>query len=219
MNAKKIFTLVAVSGVFVALAISAYLYYMAFTANTSFSQNEVYVYIPTDATYEMVLQEVKPFVTDIDKFDFVAQKRNYTPKPGKYLLKKGSNSFALLRAMYANIPVKVAFNNQETINDLAVRLSAQLEPSVESFETAFTDSTFLADNKLNKEAALALFIPNTYEFYWNTSAEKVADKLAKEYNKFWIFRVGWMMGGGLDKDKRFVKKILEQIINGKKEFI
>ncbi len=82
MNAKKIFTLVAVSGVFVALAISAYLYYMAFTANTSFSQNEVYVYIPTDATYEMVLQEVKPFVTDIDKFDFVAQKRNYTPNPG-----------------------------------------------------------------------------------------------------------------------------------------
>ena len=70
MNAKKIFTLVAVSGVFVALAISAYLYYMAFTANTSFSQNEVYVYIPTDASYEMVLEEVKPFVTDIDKFDF-----------------------------------------------------------------------------------------------------------------------------------------------------
>lgn len=185
MKAKKIFTIVAVSGVFAALAFSAYLYYMAFSANTNFNQNEVYVYIPSDATYEMVLEEIKPFVADIDKFDFVAQKRNYTPKSGKYLLKKGSNSFAMVRALYANIPVKVAFNNQETINDLAVRLSAQLEPSVESFEKAFTDSTFLANNNLSEDAALALFIPNTYEFYWNTSAEKVANKLAKEYQKFW----------------------------------
>lgn len=37
------------------------------------------------------------------------------------------------------------------------------------------------------------------------------------YEKFWIFRAGWMMGGGPNIDKKFVEKIMSQIRNGSKE--
>ena len=37
------------------------------------------------------------------------------------------------------------------------------------------------------------------------------------YNKYWIFRAGWMMGGGPSKDKKFVNKIMRQIKAGVKE--
>jgi UPF0755 protein len=50
---------------------------------------------------------------------------------------------------------------------------------------AFTNSPFLEENNLTEATILTLFIPNTYEFYWNTKAEKIAQKLAKEYRLFW----------------------------------
>src|SRR5690606_18816683 len=33
--------------------------------------------------------------------------------------------------------------------------------------------------------ALGMYIPNSYEFFWNTSAEQFRDRMLKEYNRFW----------------------------------
>jgi dTDP-4-dehydrorhamnose reductase len=41
----------------------------------------------------------------------------------------------------------------------------------------------------------------------------VLNRVSKSY----VFRPGWMMGGGPDKDKKFVNKIYQQIISCKKE--
>ena len=41
--------------------------------------------------------------------------------------------------------------------------------------------------------------------------------LNQDYPKYWIFRAGWMMGGGPEKDKKFVNKIMKQIKSGAKE--
>jgi dTDP-4-dehydrorhamnose reductase len=38
--------------------------------------------------------------------------------------------------------------------------------------------------------------------------------LNQSYNKYWIFRAGWMMGGGPLVDKKFVNKIIKQMNNG-----
>ncbi len=50
---------------------------------------------------------------------------------------------------------------------------------------AFTNAELLQTNNLDSENALSLYLPNSYEFYWNTSAEKIANKLAKDYRNFW----------------------------------
>ncbi len=76
MNLKKIISIIAVAGIVVATAVGVYVYFKAFTPNTQFSQDEVFVYIPTDATYEQVKEVVSPLVKDFEKFDFVATSRN-----------------------------------------------------------------------------------------------------------------------------------------------
>ncbi|BCY27138.1 endolytic transglycosylase MltG [Flavobacterium okayamense] len=187
MNLKKLIAIIAVSGIVIAGIIAAYIYTKAFTPNTTFNQKEVFVYIPTDATYEQAKEELSPFIKDMDKFDFVANQRKYSSnvKAGKFLLKKEMTSFDMIRALRSNIPVKVSFNNQESIEKLAQRLAAELEPDSLQLVQAFTNEKFLTKNEINQDNALSLFIPNSYEFYWNTSAETLADKLAKEYRKFW----------------------------------
>ena len=187
MNVKKIISIIAVAGILIATSVGVYVYYKAFTPNTQFSQSEVCVYIPSNSNYAQVTEIVKPLIKDFEKFDFVATSRNYNTnvKAGKFLFKKNMNSFDMVRSLRLNVPVKVAFNNQETISKLVQRLSTQLEPDSLALEIAFTNTPFLQENGFTEETILALFIPNTYEFYWNTSAHKIANKLAKEYTKFW----------------------------------
>jgi len=101
LNFKKLIALVAVVGAIIAAIVSYYIYNKAFSANTTFNQNEVIVYVPSDSNYEQVKEILAPFVKDLDKFDFVAQKRNYATnvKAGKFMLTKGMNAFDMVRAM------------------------------------------------------------------------------------------------------------------------
>jgi UPF0755 protein len=187
LNTKKILAIVSVVGIVIASIIGGYVYVKAFTPNTIFSQEEVFVYIPSDANYEKVKEIVSPLVDDFEKFDFVATSRNYSTnvKSGKFLFKKDMTSFDMVRSLRLNVPVTVAFNNQETLEKLMQRLATQLEPDTTALFEAFTSAAFLEEKQLTPATALTLFIPNTYEFYWNTSAKKMAKKMAKEHTKFW----------------------------------
>ena len=68
-----------------------------------------------------------------------------------------------------SLPVKVTFNNMERIEDLAGRLAQQVEADSLSLLKQFLDPTFLAENGFTPETALAMYIPNTYQFFWNVS--------------------------------------------------
>lgn len=159
-----------------------------FSDNTRFSENEVYVYIPSDATYEQVKEIVLPYIEDINRFDKVANKKAYPDrqdKSGKFLLKKGMNSNDIINSLRQNVPVNLAFNNQERLENFAGRIGSQIEADSLSLMNAFTEDQFLTENGFTKQNVLSLFVPNSYEFFWNTSAKKFRDKMAKEYRKFW----------------------------------
>jgi UPF0755 protein len=84
-----------------------------------------------------------------------------------------------------NLPIKIAFNNQNNLADLAGRISSQIETDSLSLLTAMTDESFLEKNGFSNASALGMYLPNSYEFFWNTSAEGFRDKMLKEYNRFW----------------------------------
>jgi UPF0755 protein len=158
-----------------------------FAENTKFAKNEVYVYVPSEANYEEIKKIVAPYVANMDRFDMVANKMSYPQnvKSGRFLLTKGMNSYVLVKAMRMNVPVKLAFNNQERLENFAGRVGSQIEADSLSLLTSFRDSIFLKENGFTAENVLVMFIPNTYEFYWNTSADKFRDKMIKEYRNFW----------------------------------
>ncbi len=158
-----------------------------FSANTKFEEKELYVYVPTGANYTDVKKILEPYIKNFEDFEMVANKRSYPEnvKSGRFLLKKDMNNMDLVRAMRSNVPVKLAFNNQERLENFAGRVGSEIEADSLSLMKAFKDPEFLKANGFNEDNVFAMFIPNTYEIYWNTSAEKFRDKMIKEYHNFW----------------------------------
>jgi UPF0755 protein len=187
LEAKKLFLRIISIGAALIIISGGYVINKAFTGNTKFEEEEVYVYVPTDSKYEDVKKILAPYIENQSKIDWVASKRGYDSnvKPGKFLLKKGMSSFSIVRALRLNTPVKLAFNNQEKVQDLFVRIASQIEPDTTKLNEIFTNDTFLQENGLNKDNVMSFFIPNSYEFYWNISPEEFAEKLTKEYKRFW----------------------------------
>jgi len=95
------------------------------------------------------------------------------------------NSNEIVNALRQNIPVNIAYNNQERLENFAGRIGSQIEADSLSLLNAFKDKKFLEENGFTEENVLSMFIPNSYEFFWNTSAIKFRDRMAKEYRKFW----------------------------------
>jgi UPF0755 protein len=86
---------------------------------------------------------------------------------------------------FNNTPVNVTFNNQERIENLAGIVSKQIYEDSTSLVKAFRDRQFLENNNLNEQSVLSIFIPNSYNIYWNTTPEDFRDRMLAEYNKFW----------------------------------
>jgi len=188
MYIKKILVAIALIGL-VGCAIFSYKVYNAvFVPNTKFDNEKAILFISSNANFSDVISDLTPLLKDIDAFKQVAEKKKYVAnvKGGKYEIKKGMNNNDIVNTLRANnIPVKVSFNNQESLAKLAGRIAVQIEADSLSLLTSFTDETFLKDNKLTKATALGLFIPNSYEFFWNTSADGFRDKMLKENQRFW----------------------------------
>jgi len=187
LGAKKLFGRIVVIGLLLIAIVGGYVINKAFTSNTKFNEEEVFVYVPTGSDYEDVKKILTNYVENQEKIDWVASQRSYDTnvKAGKFLLKKGMSSFSIVRALRLNVPVKLAFNNQEKVQDLFARIASQIEPDTTKLNAIFTNDAFLKENGLNKDNVMSFFIPNSYEFYWNVTPEEFAEKLTKEYKRFW----------------------------------
>ena len=167
MYLKKIVLAVLAIGL-VACGIFAYMVYGAFfSPNTTFNNQEAFVYISSDANFEDVKTSLTPLLKNMNSFEAAAQKKGYTNniKGGKYAIKKGMNNNDVINSLRSkNIPIKLAFNNQETLSDLAGRVSTQIEADSVSLLNAFNDSLFLKENGFDEDSKLTMYIPNSYEF-------------------------------------------------------
>ncbi|MGB5782063.1 MAG: endolytic transglycosylase MltG [Eudoraea sp.] len=188
MYIKKILLIIVLLGLIVGGAFAYLIYNALFSPNTAFNNKEAYIYIPTGSSYDELKSLVIPLLSDIETFEAVAKRKNYIDhiKPGKYILKKGMNNNEIVNSLRSNnIPVNVSFNNQETLEKLAGRISTQIEADSISLLKAFTDTGFLQENGLTADAGLSIYIPNSYEFFWNTSATDFRVRMRKEYLRFW----------------------------------
>jgi len=184
LNKKNIFGLL---GAIVLVGIFYTGYKFFFLSNTNFSKPETYVYIPTGSSYADVLKIIAPDIKDIESFKLVAKIRSYDTNvfPGRFLLKKSSSSFAIVTSLRHNEPLKLAFNNQESLEKVISRVSSQIEADSTSLIKSFTDTIFMKKNGFTTESILGLFIPNTYEVKWNISPENFREKMLNEYHNFW----------------------------------
>lgn len=188
MYIKKILWAVAIIGLLIFGGIAYYIYGAMFQPNTKFQNETAYVYIPTDANYIQVRQQLEPLLKDMGSFDALAKQKKYTSniKAGRFAISKGMNNNEIINSIRSkNLPIKIAFNNQHSLEELAGRISTQIEADSVPLLNAMTDNTFLEKNGFTKATALGMYLPNSYEFFWNTSAEGFREKMLTEYNRFW----------------------------------
>jgi len=188
MYIKKILITIVLIGLAVAAIVSYNIYTIMFNSNTAFNNDVAYVFIPTNATYKDVIEQLEPLLQDIESFDVLAKQKKYNTniKAGRYVIKKRMNNNDIINSIRSNnIPLRLSFNNQETLENLAGRISTQIEADSVSLLNAMKDSQFLREHNFSADTALGMYIPNSYEFFWNTSAEAFRDRMLKEYNRFW----------------------------------
>lgn len=188
MYIKKILWAIALIGLIVVAAFAYYIYGAMLKPNTAFSNDKAYIYVPTNASYAEVRSQLEPLLLDIESFDALAKRKEYTSnlKAGKFAIEKGMNNNDIINSIRINnLPINIAFNNQETLAKLAGRIATQIETDSITLLNAMKDDAFLNESGFTKASALGMYIPNSYEFFWNTSAIEFRDRMLKEYNRFW----------------------------------
>jgi UPF0755 protein len=170
---------------------SFYFYQIVKTPNLQVDKQDTYLYVPTGATYETVLDSIqkRDIVHDIMSFRLLAKMLDYPEavKPGRYLIKKntGNRSAILMLRAGRQSPVKLTFNNIRLKEELAGRLTRHLEADSATFNKLINDKEVTSQYGFDTTTIMCMFLPNTYEMYWNTSAEKLLERMYKEYNSFW----------------------------------
>lgn len=153
------------------------------------TQKEGYIFIATNSGFDDVVKQLEPYLQDSDAFIWVSNKKKYTTniKAGRYHIKKGLSNNDLINLLRNGLqsPVKVTFNNQDNLEKLAGRIAAQIEPDSLEILTAITDPAFLNKQQFSIDEALGMYIPNSYELYWNTTAENFRNRMLQEYQRFW----------------------------------
>jgi len=188
MYIKKIVLVIVLLSVIVGGYFAYTIYDAIFSPNTKFNNEEAFVFVSSDASFDDVKESLEPLLKDIASFEEVAERKGYNAniRGGKYAIRKGMSNNDIINSLRSNnIPVKVAFNNQETLADLAGRIAGQIEADSLSLLASFEDKTFLESNGFNQDNKLAMYLPNSYEFFWNTSADKFRDRMLAEYKRFW----------------------------------
>lgn len=204
MNRKIIYS--GLIGIVLCIVIVAFVYYSKIFGTAV--KEDKKIFIASGFSYNNLKSSVLPMLSNGSDFDFVAKlKRFSTPKGGMYLLKKGMSMNDVINILRSGnqTPIKVSFNNQDTVEKLAGRIANQLETDSITLLKTMIAPDFLQKNNFTKKSVLAMYIPNQYEFYWTDSAEKFRNKMLKYYHLFWNkTRLNKAKNIGLTKDEVIV---------------
>ncbi len=169
-----------------------YFYQAFFGANTLVDkENSFMLKIPKDADFNQVRDSllINEVIQDVITFSFVAKVMKYQDrvKPGRYEIppRLSNRELVGLLRLGKQTPVNITFNNVRTHEDLAEKITARLEMEKDEFLVLLEDNENLQKFGFEPATVMAMFIPNTYEVYWNVTPNALFDRMHQEYNRFW----------------------------------
>jgi len=153
--------------------------------------NETFFYTKTGSNFNDVMQSLKreKIVKNELVFEWLAKQKNYVNKikPGKYKITNGMSNNELVNLLRsgAQTPVKLTFSNIRNKKELVRKVCTQLETDSTELAEILSNDNVLDSIGFDSENILAMFIPNTYEMKWNTTAKSFFTDMKLEYKKFW----------------------------------
>ncbi len=188
---NKIIKILSLTVIALALAIVAYLVFVVFFLGyKTKNEKSVYLHIYPNSTKEDIKQELfsKTEVQTTLGFDIAEKLLKYNKmRTGRYEVKSGMNSLSIVRMLRngAQKPLKLRIRPIRTTEQLARQLSSQLMEDSTAFINVLTDTALLANYNLTPKTVIVLFIPNSYEVFWNTTPKNLLKRMHKEYTNFW----------------------------------
>jgi len=190
---KKIIISIFLIVVFVGAYIAYDMYQQVYQPNVTLKNaTDKYFYVYSDYGFDDVVHDLyeKGYIINRESFEFVSEKKSgfkNNINSGRYLLKEGMNNNQLVDLFRSGetVPVKVTFNNVRTKEDLAGKISKNLECDSLKVLSLINDKEFVGKYGFNTTTILTLFLPNTYQFNWATTAEEAITRMATEYKNFW----------------------------------
>lgn len=168
-----------------------YFYQVFYNPNLAIRQDKGIIYIPENASIVQVVDTLNrySYLEDVVSFMLVSKLLGYheNVKPGRYELKKRMTNLEAIRLLRsgAQSPVRVTFNNVRLKEDLARKVTASITATPDEVLSLMNDSEFVSDFGFDTTTIVTMFLPNTYEMYWTTSARKLFDRMKREYEVFW----------------------------------
>lgn len=190
-NKKRTNIILLTAGILLLIIISAGIYIY----NTIFEPFDLtetaYIYIDEEKDYNYVVNQLqeKTQLPNEKIFHLLADRMNYPNriKTGRYAIVDGMTMPDVIRLLRSGVqaPVNLTFNNIRTKENLAGRFSDQLMADSLSIINVLNDTAVAASYGFNNQTFGAMFIPNTYEVYWDTSVENLISRMKREYDAFW----------------------------------
>lgn len=168
-----------------------YTYQIIYTPNVLVEEQSRLFAVPHGMTFKQLQDKLsgERIVNDLVSFSFLAKLKDLdtTLKPGMYTLKGDMTNMELINLLRsgAQTPVRLTFSNARLLSQMSKILTQNLEiDSAEMAQLLLADST-AAHYGFKKETFISMFIPNTYEVYWTSTAKDILDRMKREYDSFW----------------------------------
>lgn len=168
-----------------------YAYQISYTPNILVGKQPRPLVIPRGATFKDVqaILHKGDFTQDLISFSFLSRLMDYDEqvKPGRYVLDADLSNIEAIRLLRAGIqePVNITFNNVRLIDDLSEKITRNLNMKPAEFEAALIKFAMNNPHGFNKDNILTMFIPNTYEVYFNVSPDELVQRMHREFQNFW----------------------------------
>jgi len=184
--------LIIVLIIFITIAVTIFYFYgKFFTSSNNDSLKETTIFIHSGSSYEEVVTQLveEGIVKDKTIFNLLAKQMNYPAHvhPGRFTIRHGTSIYYLIRKLRSaeSEPVLVALDRVSDVYEWAAKAGHALEIDSATIADSIFSDNFLEENKVNSDNVLSLFLPDTYEFYWEISLKGFINRMKKEYDKFW----------------------------------
>ena len=166
-------------------------YQLLYSPNFLINRDPDVVLIPKEATFKSVQDSLynRDIVHNLVYFSFLARlmKFDRQVKPGLYEIGSGMSNIEVIRLLRsgAQVPTYVTFNNVRLKEDLAGKITQNVDVTPGEFLGAMETFAGNQENGFSSENIMAMFIPNTYEVYWTVTADELVGRMKYEYDLFW----------------------------------
>ena len=169
---------------------SVYIYQMLYSPNFLINSKEKFIIINEKTEFNKLIKSLErdTIINDILSFSVLSKIMEYQEniKEGAYKVNTNMSNYDMITMLRSGnqTPINITFSYARKINDLAEKITKKLKMSDDDLVNYLYDN--IEDyNDFNKLDIISIFLPDTYEVYWNISPKKLTEKMYSEYKKFW----------------------------------